>query len=67
MGIFDKKLLLEKAEEADNIEGQEKIQVFFMETGSFKRMLVLLICQRESGNVLRKGKTQSQNAEIVDL
>ena len=65
---FDKKLLLEKAEEADNYRKSGK------PTGSLHGIPVALKdiigtydMPTECGTVLRKGKTQSQNAEIVDL
>ena len=65
---FDKKLLLEKAEEADNYRKSGK------PPGSLHGIPVALKdiigtydMPTECGTVLRKGKTQSQNAEIVDL
>jgi len=65
---FDKKFLLEKAEEADNYKKSGK------PTGSLHGIPVALKdiidtydMPTECGTVLRKGKTQSQNAEIVDL
>ena len=65
---FDKKLLLKKAEEADNYRKSGK------PTGSLHGIPVALKdiigtydMPTECGTVLRKGKTQSQNAEIVDL
>jgi len=65
---FDKKLLLERAEEADNYRKSGK------PTGSLHGIPVALKdiigtydMPTECGTVLRKGKTQSQNAEIVDL
>ena len=65
---FDKKLLLEKAEEADNHRRSGK------NTGllhgvpvALKDIIGTYDMPTECGTVLRKGKTQSQNAEIVDL
>ena len=65
---FDKKLLLERAEEADNHRRSGK------PTGPLHGIPVALKDRigtydmpTECGTVLRKGKTQSQNAEIVDL
>ena len=65
---FDKKLLLEKAEEADNYRKSGK------PTGplhgipvALKDIIGTYDMPTECGTVLRKGKTQSQNAEIVDL
>ncbi len=65
---FDKKLLLERAEEADNYRKSGK------PTGplhgipvALKDIIGTFDMPTECGTVLRKGKTQSQNAEIVDL
>ena len=65
---FDKKLLLEKAEEADNYRKSGK------PTGplhgipvALKDIIGTYDMPTECGTVLRKGKTQSQNAKIVDL
>ena len=65
---FDKKLLLEKAEEADNYRKSGK------PTGplhgipvALKDIIGTYDMPTECGTVLRKGKTQSQNAEIVGL
>ncbi len=65
---FDKKLLLERAEEADNYRRSGK------PTGplhgipvALKDIIGTYDMPTECGTVLRKGKTQSQNAEIVDL
>ena len=65
---FDKKLLLERAEEADNHRRSGK------PTGplhgipvALKDIIGTYDMPTECGTVLRKGKTQSQNAEIVDL
>ena len=65
---FDKKLLLEKAEKADNYRKSGK------PTGplhgipvALKDIIDTYDMPTECGTVLRKGKTQSQNAEIVDL
>ena len=65
---FDKKLLLEKAEEADNYRKSGKL------TGplhgipvALKDIIGTYDMPTECGTVLRKGKKQSQNAEIVDL
>jgi len=65
---FDKKLLLERAEEADNYRKSGK------PTGplhgipiALKDIIGTYDMPTECGTVLRKGKTQSQNAEIVDL
>ena len=65
---FDKKLLLEKAEEADNYRKSGK------PTGPLHGIPVALKdiigthdMPTECGTVLRKGKTQSQNAKIVDF
>jgi len=65
---FDKKLLLERAEEADNHRKSGK------PTGplhgipvALKDIIGTFDMPTECGTVLRKGKTQSQNAEIVDL
>jgi Asp-tRNA(Asn)/Glu-tRNA(Gln) amidotransferase A subunit family amidase len=65
---FDKKLLLERAEESDNYRKSGK------PTGplhgipvALKDIIGTFDMPTECGTVLRKGKTQSQNAEIVDL
>ena len=65
---FDKKLLLEQAEESDNHRRSGK------PTGplhgipvALKDIIGTYDMPTECGTVLRKGKTQSQNAEIVDL
>jgi len=65
---FDKKILLERAEESDNYRKSGK------PTGplhgipvALKDIIGTYDMPTECGTVLRKGKTQSQNAEIVDL
>ena len=65
---FDKKLLLERAQESDNYRKSGK------PTGplhgipvALKDIIGTYDMPTECGTVLRKGKTQSQNAEIVDL
>ena len=65
---FDKKLLLEKAEEADEYRRSGK------PTGplhgipiALKDIIGTVDMPTECGTPIRKGKSYSQNAEIVDL
>ena len=65
---FDKKLLLERAEEADNYRRSGKpIGPLHGIPVALKDIIGTYDMPTECGTVLRKGKTQSQNAEIVDL
>ena len=65
---FDKKLLLEKAEEADNHRRSGKATgILHGIPVALKDIIGTFDMPTECGTVLRKGKTQSQNAEIVDL
>ncbi len=65
---FDKKLLLEKAEEADNHRRSGKTTgILHGVPVALKDIIGTFDMPTECGTVLRKGKTQSQNAEIVDL
>ena len=65
---FDKKLLLEKAEEADNHRRSGKTTGLLHGIPvALKDIIGTYDMPTECGTVLRKGKTQSQNAEIVDL
>ena len=65
---FDKKLLLEKAEEADNHRRSGKpIGPLHGIPVALKDIIGTYDMPTECGTVLRKGKTESQNAEIVDL
>ena len=65
---FDKKLLLEKAEEADNYRRSGKATgILHGIPVALKDIIGTYDMPTECGTVLRKGKTQSQNAEIVDL
>ena len=65
---FDKKLLLERAEEADNHRRSGKpIGPLHGIPVALKGIIGTYDMPTECGTVLRKGKTQSQNAEIVDL
>ena len=65
---LDKKLLLEKAEEADNHRRSGKTTgILHGIPVALKDIIGTYDMPTECGTVLRKGKTQSQNAEIVDL
>jgi len=65
---FDKKLLLEKAEEADNHRRSGKVTgILHGIPIALKDIIGTYDMPTECGTILRKGKTQSQNAEIVDL
>ena len=65
---FDKKLLLEKAEEADNHRRSGKpVGPLHGIPVALKDIIGTYDMPTECGTVLRKGKTESQNAEIVDL
>ena len=65
---FDKKLLLEKAEEADNHRRSGKTTGLLHGIPvALKDIIGTYDMPTECGTVLRKVKTQSQNAEIVDL
>jgi Asp-tRNAAsn/Glu-tRNAGln amidotransferase A subunit and related amidases len=65
---FDKKLLLEKAEEAENHRRSGKnTGILHGIPVAIKEIVGTFDMPTECGNVLRKGKTQSQNGEIVDL
>ena len=66
--FFDKKLLLEKAKEADNYKNSGK------PTGplhgipvAVKDIVGTIEMPTECGTPIRKGKSYSQNAEIIDL
>ena len=65
---FDKKLLLEKAEEADEQRRSGKsVGPLHGIPVALKDIIGTYDMPTECGTVLRKGKTESQNAEIVDL
>ena len=65
---FDKKLLLEKATEADAHRKSGKAMGLLHGIPiALKDIIGTYDMPTECGTVLRKGKTQSQNAEIVDL
>ena len=65
---FDKKLLLEKAEEADNHRRSGKpVGPLHGIPVALKDIIGTYDMPTECGTILRKGKTESQNAEIVDL
>ena len=65
---FDKKLLLEKATEADTYRKSGKpMGLLHGIPVALKDIIGTYDMPTECGTVLRKGKTQSQNAEIVDL
>ena len=66
--FFDKKLLLEKAEEKDEYRksGKPLGPLHGLPIG-IKDIIGTQDMPTECGTVLRKGKTESQNAEIVDL
>ena len=65
---FDKKLLLEKAEEADEHRRSGKsVGLLHGIPVALKDIIGTYDMPTECGTVLRKGKTESQNAEIVDL
>ena len=66
--FFDKKLLLEKAEEKDEYRksGKPLGPLHGLPIG-IKDIIGTYDMPTECGTVLRKGKTESQNAEIVDL
>ena len=65
---FNKKILLEKAEEADNHRRSGKTTgILHGIPVALKDIIGTYDMPTECGTVLRKGKTQSQNAEIVDL
>ena len=65
---IDKKLLLEKAEEADNHRRSGKVVgPLHGIPVALKDIVGTYDMPTECGTVLRKGKTESQNAEIVDL
>ena len=65
---FNKKILLDKAEEADNHRRSGKTTgILHGIPVALKDIIGTYDMPTECGTVLRKGKTQSQNAEIVDL
>ena len=65
---FDKKLLLEKASEADNVRRSGKpIGPLHGIPVALKDIIGTLDMPTECGTVIRKGKSFSQKAEIVDL
>ncbi len=65
---FDKKLLLEKADEADKHRKSGKpMGPLHGIPVALKDIIGTYDMPTECGTVLRKGKTQSQNAEIVDI
>ena len=65
---LDKKLLIEKAEEADNHRKSGKpMGLLHGIPVALKDIIGTYDMPTECGTVLRKGKTQSQNAEIVDI
>ena len=65
---LDKKLLLEKADEADNHRKSGKPMGPLHEIPvALKDIIGTYDMPTECGTVLRKGRTQSQNAEIVDI
>ena len=66
--FFDKKLLLEKAQEADTYRKSGKpMGLLHGVPVALKDIIGTYDMPTECGTVLRKGRTQSQNAEIVDL
>ena len=66
--FFDEKLLLEKAEEADDYRKSGKpLGPLHGMPIAIKDIIGTYDMPTECGTVLRKGKTQSQNSEIVDL
>ena len=65
---FDKKLLIEKATEADTYRKSGKpMGLLHGIPVALKDIIGTYDMPTECGTVLRKGKTQSQNSEIVDL
>ena len=65
---LDKKLLLEKADEADNHRKSGKpMGPLHGIPVALKDIIGTYDMPTECGTVLRKGRTQSQNAEIVDI
>ncbi len=65
---FDKKLLLEKASEADNHRRSGKpLGPLHGIPVALKDIIGTVDMPTECGTVIRKGKSYSQNAEIVDL
>ena len=65
---FDKKLLIEKAEESDKHRKSGKpMGSLHGIPVALKDIIGTYDMPTECGTVLRKGKTQSQDAEIVDL
>jgi len=65
---FDKKLLLEKAKEADNHRRSGKpLGLLHGIPVAVKDIVGTIDMPTECGTVIRKGKSYSQNAEIVDL
>ena len=65
---FDKKLLLEKATEADNHRRSGKpLGPLHGIPVALKDIIGTVDMPTECGTVIRKGKSYSQNAEIVDL
>ena len=66
--FIDKKLLIEKAEEADIYRKSGKpLGPLHGMPVAIKDIIGTYDMPTECGTVLRKGKTESQNAEIVDL
>ena len=66
--FFDKKLLIQKAEEADTYRKSGKpMGLLHGIPVALKDIIGTYDMPTECGTVLRKGKTQSQNSEIVDL
>ena len=65
---FDKKLLLEKASEADNYRRSGKpLGPLHGIPVALKDIIGTVDMPTECGTVIRKGKSYAQNAEIVDL
>ena len=66
--FLDKKILLEKAEEADEYRKSGKpLGALHGLPVAIKDIIGTYDMPTECGTILRKGKTESQNAEIVDL
>ena len=65
---FDKKILLEKASEADEYRRSGKpVGLLHGIPVAVKDIVGTIDMPTECGTVIRKGKSYSQNAEIVDL
>ena len=66
--FLDKKILLEKAQEADEYRKSGKpLGALHGLPVAIKDIIGTYDMPTECGTILRKGKTESQNAEIVDL